>query len=95
MANFKDEPSSSESSEASSEQSNPEESRLIDALQNAVSGQRIQFCCGGTVPIDTTEGKKGRFDDVVGLISSPPVVLRWDLPSGACILIPKRNSSAL
>ncbi len=74
MVNFKEERSSSESSEASSELS--EESRLIEALQNAVSGQKTEFCCGGTVPIDTTEGKESRFDDVVGLITSPPVVLR-------------------
>ena len=58
--------------------------RLIDEMQNAVSEQNATFCCGGSVPIiaDTDEAKEHRFDDITGLIASPPVVLRWDLPSG-------------
>ena len=78
------EPLTSQASEAGREQSNHEHLRLIDAMQNAVSKQKAVFCCGGTVPIAaiTDGGKEDRFDNVVGLITSPPVVLRWDLPSG-------------
>ena len=61
-----------------------QESKLIDEIQHAVSGQKATFCCGGSVPIvaDSDEAKEHRFDDVAGLIASPPVVLRWDLPGG-------------
>lgn len=60
-----------------------QESKLIKEIQYAVSEQKATFCCGGSVPIiaDNDEAKKYRFDDVAGLIASPPVVLRWDLPS--------------
>ena len=61
-----------------------QESKLIEEIQYAVSEQKATFYCGGSVPIiaDNDEAKKHRFDDVAGLITSPPVVLRWDLPSG-------------
>ena len=54
--------------------------------------QLAVFCCGGTVPIVAiAEGdEEDRFDDLVGLITSPPVVLRWDLPS--CMNFLKRIS---
>ena len=75
-------------SEASDSWSQQEESRLIRAMVAAASAQKAAFCCGGIVPIAATseDGKEGRFDDVAGLVSSPPVVLRWDLPSGMYIL---------
>lgn len=80
--------SSSQASETGSEQFNHEESRLINAMEKAISKQKAAFACGGTVPIiaTTDEGKEDRFDDVAGVITSPPVVLRWDLPSGMYIL---------
>ena len=62
-----------------------QESKLIDEIQSAVSGQKATFCCGGSVPIiiaDSDEAKEHRFDDVAGLIASPRVVLRWDLSGG-------------
>lgn len=88
VENSEHERSSSRASESGSEQFNHEESRLISAMGNAISNQKAAFACGGTVPIITTsdEGKEDRFDDVAGLIASPPVVLRWDLPSGTYIL---------
>ncbi len=78
------EPLTSQAPEAGSEQSDHEQSRLIDAIRSAISKRKAVFCCGGTVPItsDTDGGMENRFDDVVELITSPPVLLRWDLPSG-------------
>ena len=66
-----------------------QESNLIQEIQYAVSGQKATFCCGGSVPIiaDSGEAKEHRFDDVAGLIASPPVVLRWDLEGGMYTLI--------
>ena len=60
------------------------ESSLVDEMQYAMSGQKATFCCGGSVAIiaDSDEAKEHRFDDVAGLIASPPVVLRWDLEGG-------------
>ena len=80
---------SSRASDSGSEHFNHEESRLFTAMRNAISKQKAAFACGGTVPTiaTTNEGKEDRFDDVAGLITSPPVVLRWDLPSGLFILI--------
>ena len=66
-----------------------QEPNLIYELQHVVSGQKATFCCGGSVPIitDSDEAKEHRFDDVAGLIKSPPVVLRWDLPGGMYVPI--------
>ncbi len=71
-------------SKAVSEQVDSEESTLIQAIGNAVTKQKAAFCCGGTVPIITTidEGKGNWVDDVTGMITSPPVVIRWDIPKG-------------
>lgn len=78
----------SEASGSGSERYNHKEGVLINAMQNAVSAQRAAFCCGGSVPILGTfsEGNEDRFNDLTGRITSPPVVLRWDLPSGMDIL---------
>ena len=61
-----------------------QESKLIEEIQFAVSEQKATFYCGGSVPIiaNSDEAEKHRFDDVAGMITSPPVLLRWDLPSG-------------
>lgn len=69
------------------DQFNHEESTLINAMRSAISRQKAAFCCGGRVPITafSDEGEEDRFDDVAALITSPPVVLRWDLPSGMYI----------
>ncbi|KAM0802292.1 hypothetical protein BDR22DRAFT_844059 [Usnea florida] len=61
--------------------------KLSHEIQSAVSDQTATFCCGGSVPIiaDGDEAKEHRFDDVAGLIASPPVVLRWDFQNGKVI----------
>ena len=76
-----------------------QESKLVEEIQHVVTGQKATFCCGGSVAIITNsdEAKEHRFDDVAGLIASPPVVLRWDLPSGmyapiSCFLFPATHS---
>lgn len=83
MENPENEVSSSQAPE-SGEQPNHEESRLLKVMNYAISKQNAAFCCGGQVPIVAIadEGEEHRFDDVAGMITSPPVVLRWDLPSG-------------
>ena len=87
MENSESEVSSSQAPE-SGEQPDHEESRLLKAMNYAISEQNVAFCCGGQVPIIATadEGKEHRFDDVAGMITCPLVVLRWDLPSGMYIL---------
>ena len=77
----------SENEGSSSRASEYEESRLIDTMENAISKQKAAFCCGGQVPIIAIadEGEEHHFDDVAGMITSPPVVLRWDLTSGTYI----------
>lgn len=64
-----------------------EGSSLMDQLIHAVSDQKADFCCGGTVRI-TQDSAVGRFDKMTcddGEVTCPPVVLRWDLPSGKTI----------
>lgn len=75
------------SSNGGMEDSENEESMLIDAMMSAISMQKAAFSCGGQIPTTAIadEGEEHRFDDVAGLITSPPMVLRWDLPSGMYI----------
>ena len=86
MESPKNEVSDSQAPE-SGEQLEYEEFRLIDAMENAISKLKAAFCCGGQVPIMAIadEGEEHRFDDVAGVITSPPVVLLWDLTSGTYI----------
>ena len=86
--NCENEGPNSPTSESGSEQFNHEESRLIVAMENAISQQKAAFCCGGSGSIVaiTDDSKEDRFVDVAGLVISPPVILRWDLPSGMYIM---------
>ena len=92
--------SSTTSSESSPSESSPPESSppesspqkpldkegFLCQLEAAVTAQQAAFCCGGTVQIDAARGciYKHITVDTEPLVS-PPVVIRWDLPSGKAI----------
>jgi hypothetical protein len=59
---------------------------LLCQLEAAVTAQQAAFCCGGTIQIDAARGctYKHVTVDTEPLVS-PPVVIRWDLPSGKAI----------
>jgi hypothetical protein len=59
---------------------------LLCQLEAAVTAQQAAFCCGGTIQIDAARGciYKHITVDTEPLVS-PPVVIRWDLPSGKAI----------
>jgi hypothetical protein len=74
--------SSTTSSESSSREPLDKEG-LLCQLEAAVTAQQAAFCCGGTIQIDAARGciYKHITVDTEPLVS-PPVVIRWDLPSG-------------
>jgi hypothetical protein len=59
---------------------------LLCQLEAAVTAQQAAFCCGGTIQIDAARGciYKHVTVDTEPLVS-PPVVIRWDLPSSKAI----------
>ncbi|KAK4695497.1 hypothetical protein P7C71_g2267, partial [Lecanoromycetidae sp. Uapishka_2] len=62
------------------------ETDFFREIEEAVCGQKATFCCGGEVPISANS--ETRFDTVIAneaSVSSPPVVLRWDRPSGKTV----------
>ena len=70
----------------SSSQVPSDEGGLLGQLEAAVTAQQAAFCCGGTIQIDAARGciYKHITVDTEPLVS-PPVVIRWDLPSGKAI----------
>ena len=68
------------------EQCNHIQTTLLIQLVDAASVWRAAICCGGSIPIVANDEK--RFENLTvddGPTTSPPVVLRWDLPSGKAI----------
>jgi len=59
---------------------------LLCELETAVTAQQAAFCCGGTIQTDAARGciYEHVTVDTKPLVS-PPVVIRWDLPSGKAI----------
>ena len=59
---------------------------LLCQLEAAVTAQQAAFCCDGTIQIDAAHGciYEHITVDTKPLVS-PPVVIRWDLPSGKAI----------
>jgi hypothetical protein len=59
---------------------------LLGQLGAAVTAQQAAFCCGGTIQINAARGciYKHITVDTEPLVS-PPIVIRWDLPSGKAI----------
>jgi hypothetical protein len=74
---------SSTTSSESSPQKPLDKEGLLCQLEAAVTAQQAAFCCGGTIQIDAAHGctYKHITVDTEPLVS-PPVVIRWDLPSG-------------
>ena len=76
---------SSESSflEESSSQEPSNNEGLLGQLEAAVTAEQAAFCCGGTIQIATARDciYEHTTVDAEPLVS-PPVVIRWDLPSG-------------
>jgi len=61
------------------------EGRLIGQLTDAVIGYQAtdNFSCDGFVPIDICSTTRyGDFTSTKTPITSPPVIIRWDAPSG-------------
>jgi hypothetical protein len=59
---------------------------LLDQLEAAVTAQQAAFCCGGTIPIAAARDCIYEHVTVDAKpLASPPVVIRWDLPSGKAI----------
>jgi hypothetical protein len=59
---------------------------LMQELTATVTSQQAVFCCGGTIPVAT--GRDHTHDHVTAdkeRLVSPPVVIRWDVPSGKAI----------
>jgi hypothetical protein len=58
----------------------------LGRLKTAVTAQQAAFCCGGTIPIAAARDciYEHITVDAEPLVS-PPVVFRWDLPSGKAI----------
>jgi hypothetical protein len=59
---------------------------LLGQLGAAVTAQQAAFCCGGTLQIAAARGCI--YEHVTAdaePLASPPVVIRWDLPSGKAI----------
>jgi hypothetical protein len=71
----------------SSSQVPSDEGGLLGQLEAAVTAQQAAFCCGGTIQIaaarDCTIYEHITVD--AKPLVSPPVVIRWDLPSGKAI----------
>lgn len=66
-----------------SEGKNVEETDFLDQIHGALSSHKSAFSCRGSIPI--VAGDDSRFDCVTTKkkqLTSPPVTLRWDLPSG-------------
>jgi hypothetical protein len=59
---------------------------FLGQLEAAVTAQQAAFCCGGTIQIDAARDciHEHVTVDTEPLVS-PPVVIRWDLPSGKAI----------
>ena len=58
----------------------------LGRLKTAVTAQQAAFCCGGTIPI--AAARDCIYEDITvdtEPLASPPVVIRWDLPSGKAI----------
>jgi hypothetical protein len=66
--------------------SSSDEKALLCELEAAVTAQQAAFCCGGTIQIAASRGciYEHITVDEEPLVS-PPVVVRWDLPSGKAI----------
>jgi hypothetical protein len=79
--------SESSSQGESSSQEDSDNPALLGQLESAVTAQQAAFCCGGTIQITTAARgcihEHATFDDEPSV--SPPVVVRWDLPSGKAI----------
>jgi len=75
--------SKSSSLEESFSQEPSNKGALLGQLEAAVTAQQAAFCCGGTVQIAAARGciYEHITVDAEPLVS-PPVVIRWDLPSG-------------
>jgi len=75
---------STNSKSSSQEPSN--KGALLGQLEAAVTAQQAAFCCGGTIQIDAARDciHEHVTVDTEPLVS-PPVVIRWDLPSGKAI----------
>src|SRR2546423_6558225 len=78
--------SSTTSSLSSSPQKPLHKEGLLCELETAVTAQQAAFCCGGTIQTDAARGciYEHVTVDTKPLVS-PPVVIRWDLPSGKAI----------
>jgi hypothetical protein len=77
--------SSTTSSESSSQEPLHKEGPLCQ-LEAAVTAQQAAFCCGGTIQIDAARDciHEHITVDTEPLVS-PPIVIRWDHPSGKAI----------
>lgn len=61
------------------------EGNLLQQLTEAVTGYQAtaNFSCGGSIPIDVQGTTRyGDFTSEKTRVSSPPVTIRWDAPSG-------------
>ena len=78
--------SSTTSSLSSSPQKPLVNKGLLRQLKAAVTAQQAAFCCGGTIQIDAARDciHEHVTVDTEPLVS-PPVIIRWDLPSGKAI----------
>lgn len=55
---------------------------VMEQLYSIIRSQRAAFCCGGAIPVVYDENPFTRINSEDAPISSSPVTLRWDLPSG-------------
>ena len=78
--------SESSSLEESSSQEPSNKGPLLRQLGAAVTAQQAAFCCGGTIQVAAARGciYEHITVDAEPLVS-PPVIIRWDLPSGKVI----------
>jgi hypothetical protein len=79
--------SSATSSDSESSPQKPlDKEGFLRQLKTTITAQQAAFCCGGTIRIDAARGciYKHVTVDTEPLVS-PPVVIRWDLPSGKAI----------
>jgi hypothetical protein len=79
--------SDSSSQEEPSSQEPLGKGALLDQLGDAVTAQQAAYCCGGTIQIAAARDRTIYEHITVDAepLVSPPVVIRWDLPSGKAI----------
>ena len=59
-----------------------QETHLLNQLADVLATQQATFCCGGRIVVTENDNRWESLTVDNRPATSPPVVLRWDLPSG-------------